>query len=112
VAKLNVTDSGSEQEETNILKVPSVTVRFGSDRPETVWAGCNIVAPPISKKFLLAIIEGAESNPMLKKSPKLYGSNVSKKIVQEVDKIIKRDGNLFQWEHERYKFHKLKYWRK
>lgn len=111
VANLNVTDSGSEQEETNLLKVPSVTVRFGSDRPETIWAGGNIIAPPISKNFLLRVIEGAESNSMLKKSPKLYGSNVSEKIINKVENILERDGTLFQWEHEKYGFHKLKFWR-
>ena len=33
-----MTDSGSMQEEANIVGVPCVTVRFGSDRSETILA--------------------------------------------------------------------------
>lgn len=31
-----VTDSGSMQEEANIVETPCVTIRFGSDRTETI----------------------------------------------------------------------------
>lgn len=33
-----MTDSGSMQEEANIVGVPCITVRFGSDRSETLLA--------------------------------------------------------------------------
>jgi UDP-N-acetylglucosamine 2-epimerase (non-hydrolysing) len=39
-----VTDSGTVQEECAILRVPNVTVRDVTERPETVEAGSNIVA--------------------------------------------------------------------
>ena len=42
-----VTDSGSIVEEANVLQVPCVTLRFGSDRSETFLAGSNFLAPPI-----------------------------------------------------------------
>ena len=41
-----VTDSGSIVEEANVLEVPCVTLRFGSDRSETFLAGSNFLAPP------------------------------------------------------------------
>ncbi len=111
-ASVNVTDSGSEQEETNILHVPSVTVRFGSDRPETAWAGCNIIAPPISVVFLSMAIQGAYNNKNLRIAPNLYGTNVSRKIADLVDRVLTKDGSLWQWSHEQYGFDKQDYWRK
>ena len=43
-AKLVLTDSGGIQEETCILKVPCVTLRESTERPETVEVGGNIIA--------------------------------------------------------------------
>jgi UDP-N-acetylglucosamine 2-epimerase (non-hydrolysing) len=43
-ARLALTDSGGVQEETCILKVPCVTLRDSTERPETVAVGANIVA--------------------------------------------------------------------
>ena len=43
-ARLALTDSGGVQEETCILKVPCVTIRQSTERPETVDVGANIIA--------------------------------------------------------------------
>jgi len=43
-ARLALTDSGGIQEETCILKIPCVTLRESTERPETVKVGSNIVA--------------------------------------------------------------------
>jgi UDP-N-acetylglucosamine 2-epimerase (non-hydrolysing) len=43
-AQLVVTDSGGIQEESCILKVPCITVRESTERPETVEVGANRVA--------------------------------------------------------------------
>jgi len=43
-AKLLITDSGGLQEEACILKVPCVTIREATERPETLEVGSNIIA--------------------------------------------------------------------
>jgi UDP-N-acetylglucosamine 2-epimerase (non-hydrolysing) len=42
-AKLVLTDSGGVQEETCILKVPCVTLRDNTERPETIEVGSNVL---------------------------------------------------------------------
>ena len=43
-ARLVLTDSGGVQEETCILKVPCVTLRENTERPETLDVGSNVLA--------------------------------------------------------------------
>jgi UDP-N-acetylglucosamine 2-epimerase (non-hydrolysing) len=43
-ARLVLTDSGGVQEETCVLKVPCVTLRYNTERPETLEVGSNVLA--------------------------------------------------------------------
>ena len=54
-ARLVLTDSGGVQEETCILRVPCVTLRYNTERPETLEIGSNILA-------------GAEPNVIVEKT--------------------------------------------
>ena len=51
-AKLVFTDSGGVQEETCILKVPCVTLRDNTERPETLEVGSNVLAGTNQEKIL------------------------------------------------------------
>lgn len=51
-AKLILTDSGGVQEEACILKIPCVTLRDNTERPETLEVGANILAGASSDKIL------------------------------------------------------------
>jgi len=54
-ARLVLTDSGGVQEETCILHVPCVTLRYNTERPETLEVGSNVLA-------------GTEPNVIVKKT--------------------------------------------
>ncbi|MDD5082842.1 MAG: UDP-N-acetylglucosamine 2-epimerase (non-hydrolyzing), partial [Dehalococcoidales bacterium] len=51
-AKLVLTDSGGVQEESCILRVPCVTLRDNTERPETIEVGANILAGTTPEKIL------------------------------------------------------------
>jgi len=51
-AKLVLSDSGGVQEEACILKVPCVTLRYDTERPETLKVGANILAGTEPKDIL------------------------------------------------------------
>lgn len=53
-AALVLTDSGGVQEEACILKVPCVTIRTTTERPETVAVGSNLVAGYDPERILFA----------------------------------------------------------
>ena len=106
-----VTDSGSMQEEANIVWVPCVTVRFGSDRTETILAGTNVIAPPINSKLIAEIVKGAIWNKKMVKKNHLYWENVSAKIVDQVLKMLKKDGKLFKFDDERLELGRFFDWK-
>lgn len=113
---LIATDSGSIQEETNCLGIPGVVLRFNSDRPEAIFAGTNILAPPIKKGIITKIIrevaDNKELNKKMRKAKKLYGEEVSKKIVSVVKKIAKKESLFELFEQERLGLTKLDFWKK
>jgi len=77
-ARLILTDSGGVQEEACILRVPCVTLRTETERPETVEIGANVVAGRDPKKILESV------RAMLAKDRNWenpYGVDVSQKIV-------------------------------
>ncbi len=99
-ASVCATDSGSMQEEMNILGVPCVTLRFGSDRSESIMNGGNIIAPPVSSSLIRSVIDFAWDNEYMRRRPKIYGENVSAKCIDAVVKVL-AEGEVFRSEEER-----------
>jgi UDP-N-acetylglucosamine 2-epimerase (non-hydrolysing) len=56
-ARLIITDSGGIQEEALVLKIPCVTIRENTERPETIEYGVNILAGTEPEKILQATKE-------------------------------------------------------
>jgi len=54
-AELILTDSGGVQEEACILKVPCITLRDNTERPETVEVGANILVGDNKEKLIKAV---------------------------------------------------------
>lgn len=79
-ARLILTDSGGVQEEACIMKVPCVTLRENTERPETLQVGANLIAGTSVKKILASL------KVMLKKRrkwPNPFGDGTAgKKIVK------------------------------
>lgn len=107
-AAVCATDSGSMQEEMNVLRVPCVTLRFGSDRAESAINGGNIIAPPVDGALIKKMIEYAWDNADMRKRPMLYGQNdsggvsasVSARCVDAVEEVLEK-GEVFRSEEER-----------
>lgn len=99
-AAVCATDSGSMQEEMNVLGVPCVTLRFGSDRSESAINGGNLIAPPIDANLIKSIVEFAWDNQEMRTVPKIYGENVSSKCIDAVEEVLSK-GEVFRAEEER-----------
>jgi UDP-N-acetylglucosamine 2-epimerase (non-hydrolysing) len=99
-AAVCATDSGSMQEEMNVLGVPCVTLRFGSDRSESAMNGGNLIAPPVDASVIKSIIEYAWDNQEMRNAKKIYGENVSAQCIDAVEKVLK-EGEVFRGEEER-----------
>jgi UDP-N-acetylglucosamine 2-epimerase (non-hydrolysing) len=101
-AAVCATDSGSMQEEMNVLGVPCVTLRFGSDRSESAIAGGNLLAPPIDAQLIRQVIDFAWNNKEMRRAPKLYGKDVSKTSIDAVEEVLETE-ELFRDEEVRLK---------
>ncbi|MGL5809433.1 MAG: UDP-N-acetyl glucosamine 2-epimerase [Nocardioides sp.] len=98
---LVATDSGSMQEEMNILGIGCVTLRYGSDRAETLLAGGNVLAPPLNPAFVARVISDAADHPGLLRAPMLYGEKVSARIADGVLSRAAPTVGLFRSEERR-----------
>lgn len=101
-SKLVITDSGGLQEETNILNKQCITMRYGTDRIESVIYGNNVLIPLSSDTFAMEVI-----NNILKYKPRnikaLYGKHVSEKIVDYILEHYNDETGLFKTEEQRLK---------
>lgn len=100
-AAVCATDSGSMQEEMNILGVPCVTLRFGSDRSESILEGSNVLAPPVNSDIIVSMIEGAWNHEEMREVKNIYGEDVSRKSVDAVLGVLEKGEEVFRTEEGR-----------
>lgn len=96
------TDSGSIQEEVNVLGVPCVTLRFGSDRGESLLAGTNFLAPPTSKSVVAQVIQQVFDHRGELEPRPVYPYGASKALVSAVEERMSSTGRLESSEEWRY----------
>ncbi|MEM3370831.1 MAG: UDP-N-acetylglucosamine 2-epimerase (non-hydrolyzing) [Candidatus Woesearchaeota archaeon] len=88
-ARLILTDSGGVQEEACILRVPCVTMRTSTERPETVEAGANMIGGTNPEGILNAALEMLARNRNWKNP--LGDGNAAKKIISIISKDYEKN---------------------
>jgi UDP-N-acetylglucosamine 2-epimerase (non-hydrolysing) len=83
-ARCVLSDSGTVQEECCILKVPNVTIRDVTERPETVECGSNILSGS-EPKMILRSVDIALSSGRSWSTPAEY---IKKDVSKIVTKIV------------------------
>ncbi len=79
-----MTDSGTVQEECAIFKIPNVTLRDVTERPETIEAGSNILSGAETENILRSV-ELAISQPADWTPPTEY---LKENVAQTVSRIV------------------------
>ena len=72
------------QEECCILRLPNVTMRDVTERPETVECGSNIIAGVKEERVLQAVETATQSPPAWTPPPEYLAANVSSTAVNVV----------------------------
>ncbi len=80
-----LSDSGGIQKEAYILKKRCVTLRPETEWVETVESGWNLLLPPEDPRFPDAIQSFTEPSA----HPDIFGKDVAKRILTEIEKAIK-----------------------
>src|SRR5262249_29726751 len=106
-----LTDSGGLQEELNMLGKVCMTLRFNTDRPETVrQARGNLLVPPISPAFVHKLVSHILASKRLQDTMRsakpLYGTKVGAKFIEQVQELMRSGARPFIWSHERLGFWK------
>ena len=102
MCKVVATDSGSIQEEVNVLGVPCVTLRYGSDRGETFLAGTNFLAPPVDGQVIAATIDLVAQHAQDIPPRQIYAGEAAAALVDAVESRLAESGRLQLSEEWRY----------
>ena len=81
-AKAVITDSGGIQEETTYLKVPCLTLRENTERPETVTIGSNLLLGFYKDQIKEAFEKLFSGNWKKSEVPELWDGKASERIVE------------------------------
>lgn len=98
-ARVVFTDSGGVQEEALVLAVPCITLRYNTERPETVWVGGNILVGDdperITKAARYVLEHGEEIAKRLRSIENPYGDGKAGERIARVLKGIVEDKETY-----------------
>jgi UDP-N-acetylglucosamine 2-epimerase (non-hydrolysing) len=77
-----ISDSGTVQEECCIFKVPNVTIRDTTERPETIECGSNILSGTEPKSIVRCVRTVLEQKPNWMIPPEYIVANVSNTVIK------------------------------
>ena len=82
-SKAVITDSGGVQEETTVLKVPCITLRKNSERPETMSVGTNELVHEVKDLafWVKKVFDGSWKAGAI---PELWDGKTSERIVSKL----------------------------
>lgn len=103
---LIITDSGSIQEEANILKIPCITFRYGTDRLFSVQNKGNFILPPINVDFAAAFIENIIKNHLYDEIRTVLNTGTTSKIINTIIHVYQH--NTFGFSEEERLFKHIK----
>ena len=79
-----LTDSGGLQEETTILRVPCLTLRYNTERPVTIDHGTNIMVGPVKTRILSAFQRIVSGDWKPGGPPELWDGSAAARIVDVI----------------------------
>lgn len=98
-SELVLTDSGGMQEECAALHIPCLTLRYVTDRPESVEAGANMCVGCEKEKIMqetMRLLSDAKERKRMKEAKNPYGDG---KAAPRIFDIIERfNGKMERWE--------------
>lgn len=83
-----ITDSGGIQEETTYLKVPCLTLRPNTERPETIGIGSNQLIGDDMDALAKALLQIQSNEWKESQIPPLWDGKASERIVQQLVKLL------------------------
>ncbi|MHA1171547.1 MAG: UDP-N-acetyl glucosamine 2-epimerase, partial [Candidatus Heimdallarchaeota archaeon] len=83
-----------------------LTLRFNTDRPESVFdAKSNVLVPPSTPENIVKVVEfiknDNETIKTMRNAKKIYGEKVGEKIMDWFLEEMEKKARPFSWAHER-----------
>jgi len=96
-ARLVLTDSGGIQEEAITLHIPCITLRYTTERPETIEAGGNVLVGlevEKAKKMVGKILNDRDFEERMRSAPNPFGDGRAGERIAKMLRELERRGKL------------------
>ena len=84
-----ITDSGGITEEATVMKIPCITLRDTTERPETITMGTNVLVGTNAKLIKLNMEKALNSRWKKSHIPPLWDGKSAERIIQHLSDLKK-----------------------